>query len=83
MKQVFQQFLALLFLQQISMAQPLQTARPFYVGHSLVNLHIPAMVHSLAVSAGKSTGYDYQIGIGANLWYQWDTLIGNEQGLPW
>ena len=48
----------------------------FYIGHSLINLNIPAMTHSLSVDAGISNDdYKYQIGNGANLWYQWDTLI--------
>lgn len=64
-------------------AQPLQAVKPYYVGHSLINLNVPAMVHSLALDAGKTSDYDYQIGNGANLWWQWDTLQGNEQGLPW
>jgi len=56
----------------------------FYIGHSLINLNIPAMTHSLSVDAGISNDdYKYQIGNGANLWYQWDTLIGNEQGTPY
>jgi len=41
------------------------------------------MVNSLADDAGKTSDYAYQIGNGANLWWQWDTLLGNEQGLHW
>jgi hypothetical protein len=63
--------------------QPLTAVHPYYVGHSLINLNMPAMVKSLANGAGKTSEYAYQIGNGANLWYQWDTLIGNEQGILW
>lgn len=64
-------------------AQPLQSVHPYYVGHSLINLNVPAMVNSLAKDAGKTSTYAYQIGNGANLWWQWDTLLGNEQGIHW
>ena len=64
-------------------AQPLSSVNPYYVGHSLINLNVPAMVNSLANDAGKTSDYAYQIGNGANLWWQWDTLLGNEQGIPW
>jgi len=64
-------------------AQPLQQISPYFVGHSLVNLDVPAMIKSLATDAGKTDQYAYQIGIGANLWWQWDTLQGNEQGILW
>lgn len=61
-----------------------QAQKTFYIGHSLINLNIPAMVHSLAGDAGISEDdYDYQIGNGANLLYQWDTTTGNEQGTPY
>ncbi len=64
-------------------SQPLPSVNPYYVGHSLINLNVPAMVNSLANDAGKTSDYAYQIGNGANLWWQWDTLLGNEQGIPW
>ena len=74
----------LLFLPSAHLfAQPLQSVNPYYVGHSLINLNVPAMVNSLADDAGKTSDYAYQIGNGANLWWQWDTLLGNEQGIHW
>lgn len=60
-----------------------QTAqRTYFLGHSLINLNMPAMFHSLATDAGYTANqYDYQIGNGGNLWNQWDTTFGTEQGL--
>lgn len=76
-------FLLLFLKTAILFSQPLNDVQPYYIGHSLINLNVPAMVRSLAADAGKSTDYAYQIGNGANLWWQWDTLQGNEQGIPW
>ncbi len=76
--------LLLLFLPTTHLlAQPLSSVNPYYVGHSLIILNVPAMVNSLADDAGKTSDYAYQIGNGANLWWQWDTLLGNEQGIHW
>ncbi len=53
----------------------------YFLGHSLVNIQMPAIVHSLALDAGYATDdYDYQIGIGANLAYQWNPPY-TEQGI--
>lgn len=74
--------LLLIIAFQKSFAQ--EAEKTFYIGHSLINLNIPAMTHSLSLDAGiPGDDYDYQIGNGANLWYQWDTLVGNEQGTPY
>lgn len=57
------------------------STQTYFLGHSLVNLNMPAMFHSLALDAGYSgNDYDYQIGIGANLWAQWAPPYG-EQGI--
>lgn len=53
----------------------------YFLGHSLVNIQMPSIVHSLALDAGYSADdYDYQIGIGANLNYQWNPPY-SEQGI--
>lgn len=61
-----------------------EAEKTFYIGHSLINLNVPAMTHSLSLDEGiTNDDYKYQIGNGANLWYQWDTTLGNEQGTPY
>lgn len=66
----------------ISFAQPIYEARPFYLGHSLVNHNIPAFVHGLALDADKITEYDYQLINGAPLTWQYNNAIG-AQGTPY
>lgn len=65
-----------------SFAQPISEARPFYLGHSLVNQNIPAFVHGLALDAGKTTAYDYQLINGAPLSWQFNNSAG-AQGTPY
>ncbi|MBC7938126.1 MAG: T9SS type A sorting domain-containing protein [Rhizobacter sp.] len=48
-----------------------QERHPFYIGHSLVNFDMPAMVQSLATSAGRTTYYAQQIINGAPLGYNY------------
>jgi len=57
-------------------AQPLAESNPFYLGHSLVNFDMPAMVHALAIDAGKTTTYDQQIINGAPLWWNFENYEG-------
>jgi hypothetical protein len=52
-------------------AAPRDAARVFYLGHSLMNHQVPAMVEDLAHDAGLTNAYQVQIGIGANLQWQW------------
>jgi hypothetical protein len=72
----------LLCLPIIATAQPIAQATPYYLGHSLINLNVPAMVHGLALDAGKITEYDYQIGNGANLNWQYNNP-NSAQGTPY
>lgn len=52
---------------------------PFYVGHSLVNFDMPAMVNGLAINASKTSSYDEQIIIGSTLQYNYNNAA-NAQG---
>lgn len=57
------------------------STQTYFLGHSLVNLDMPAMFHSLALDAGYAgNDYDYQVGNGANLWAQY-TPPFTEQGI--
>ncbi|MBK7426633.1 MAG: T9SS type A sorting domain-containing protein [Saprospiraceae bacterium] len=78
-------FLSIYFIFQwitMPVAQPVTEARPYYLSHSLINLNVPAMVHGLALDAEKITEYDYQIGNGANLNWQYNNP-NNAQGTPY
>lgn len=78
MKKVFTTIFLLSFLFTKSYTQSTQT---YFLGHSLINLEMPAMFHSLALDAGYTgNDYDYQIGIGANLWAQYSPPY-SEQGV--
>lgn len=46
-------------------------ASVFFVGHSLVNFDMPAMLADLARSAGAEHHYGAQVGVGAPLWWNW------------
>lgn len=59
-----------------------QETNPYYLGHSLVNFDMPAMVHGLAEDAGKITYYDSQIGIGAPLHWNYNNYQ-TAQGTPY
>ncbi len=75
-------FFLLPYFSGLTFAQLISEARPYYLGHSLINLNVPAMVHGLALDAGKVTEYDYQIGNGANLNWQYNHPE-NAQGTPY
>lgn len=47
-------------------------ANVFFVGHSLINFHMPAMLDDIARSAGVTHAYAAQIGNGAPLWWIWE-----------
>ncbi|WP_322550236.1 T9SS type A sorting domain-containing protein [Flavobacterium psychraquaticum] len=49
-----------------------QVRNPFYIGHSLVNEDLPAMVQALAVDAGLTTHYNKQLINGATMSYNWE-----------
>jgi len=59
-----------------------QEQNPFYIGHSLVNFDMPAMVQGLAEDAGKTTYYDKQIINGSPLQYNYNNA-SNAQGTPY
>jgi hypothetical protein len=48
-----------------------QQTKPFYIGHSLVNFDMPAMVQGLALNAGKTSVYGQQIINGSPLQYNY------------
>ena len=47
-------------------------ASVFFVGHSLVNFHMPAMLDDVASSLGLSHSYAAEIGVGAPLHWIWN-----------
>lgn len=53
-------------------AVPREAASVFFVGHSLVNFHMPAMLEDIAASMGVTHHYGAQIGVGAPLHWVWD-----------
>ncbi len=59
----------MLFVGEIIFAQQVN---PFYIGHSLVNFDMPAMVAGLAENAGKTSSYDQQIINGSPLQYNYN-----------
>ena len=76
----------LLFFCQLNIQA--QTNKTFFLGHSLVNFHIPNMVDQLSIAASETFSYDANIGIGASLaWHyqsptsgsgaQWDLTLPN------
>lgn len=56
--------------------------KAYFLGHSLVNFDMPVMVEGLSQAAGMSYNYDVQVGIGANLVWQW-TNPYSAQGDIW
>ncbi len=75
-------FTFLCLFSSVLTAQALQSARPFFLGHSLVNFDMPAMVAGLAADAGKTYAYEQQIINGAPLGWQWDNAA-DAQGTPY
>lgn len=51
--------------------QKSNTENVYMFGHSLINFHLPAMFQGLADDAGITHDYAAQIGIGANLFWNW------------
>ncbi|MCC6458999.1 MAG: hypothetical protein IT260_00920 [Saprospiraceae bacterium] len=76
---------AILFLTILlaSAAQPANAqAKAYFLGHSLVNFDMPTMVKGLSEAAAKAYDYRVQVGIGANLVWQW-TNPYSAQGDIW
>jgi hypothetical protein len=63
-------------------AQPLQSANPYYVGHSLVNFTMPWFVHSLAQSGAKTSEYASQVMNGASIYSNYQNWA-SAQGTPY
>ena len=59
-----------------------QERNPFYIGHSLVNFNMPAMVQGLALNAGKTSYYGSQIANGSPLHINYNSSAG-AQGTPY
>ncbi|WP_395048022.1 T9SS type A sorting domain-containing protein [Flavobacterium sp.] len=59
-----------------------QERNPFYIGHSLVNFNMPAMVHGMAVDAGKTTHYGSQVANGSPLHINYNNYA-TAQGTPY
>ena len=59
-----------------------QNRNPFYIGHSLVNFNMPAMVHGMALGAGKTTYYGSQIANGSPLHINYNNFA-TAQGTPY
>lgn len=75
--------LALFFLLATHLkGQIVAEAHPYFLGHSLVNFDMPAMVSGLAAAAGKTMPYDQQIMNGAPLHWQWSNAA-DCQGTPY
>lgn len=64
-------FLPFLFFAFQAIAGLAQPVRAYFLGHSLVNFDIPNMTQKLSDAARRPFGYRAQIGIGANLQWQW------------
>ncbi len=77
-------FFILIFLLTSMMlrAQSVHDASYYFVGHSLVNFDMPAMVHQLAESAGKGSDYAAQVIIGSPLKWNYENP-GSAQGTPY
>ena len=59
-----------------------QNRNPFYIGHSLVNFNMPAMVQGMALNAGKTTNYGSQIANGSPLHINYNNYA-TAQGTPY
>lgn len=73
--------LALLLLIKISSVEA-QSNKTFFLGHSLINFHIPNMVNKLSIAGSQTFSYDANIGNGANLFWHWNNPTTG-QGPQW
>lgn len=69
----------LLFLGSSSFAQ---TNKTFFLGHSLVNFHMPNMVNKLSIAGARPFSYNANVGNGANLLFHWNNPTSG-QGDSW
>jgi len=76
-KQLFTSILAITFINANA-----QTNKTFFLGHSLLNFHVPNMVQKLSVAGSQSFSYKVNIGIGANLKTHYTKAYGS-QGDEW
>lgn len=74
-------FIASLFCMSQWSAQA-QSNKTFFLGHSLINFHIPHMVDQLSILGGQTFSYDANIGIGASLSWHWQSPTSG-QGPQW
>jgi len=71
-----------IFFLFISSQQSVRSDNVYMLGHSLVNFDLPAMFDGLANDANISHEYAVQVGIGANLNYNWNNY-SSTQGDPY
>lgn len=71
--------ISILFLSNFAQAQ---TNNTFFLGHSLINFHVPNMVNKLSIAGTNTFSYDANIGIGANLSWHWNSPTSG-QGSQW
>jgi len=75
-------YLAVFSLVFISFTINCQTNKTFFLGHSLINFHMPNMVNKLAIAGNKTYSYEANIGNGANLLFHWNNPTSG-QGSQW
>lgn len=59
-----------------------QTNNTFFLGHSLINFHVPNMVNKLSIASSENFSYDANIGNGATLSWHWNNPTTG-QGPQW
>ncbi len=74
--------LALLALLFIGLSTTSQINKTFFLGHSLVNFHMPNMVNKLSIAGSNVYSYSVNVGNGANLLYHWNNPTSG-QGNQW
>ncbi len=66
----------------LSFSATSQSNKTFFLGHSLVNFHMPNMVNKLSIAGGKTYSYHANVGNGANLLFHWNNPTSG-QGSQW
>ncbi len=66
----------------IAFTMQAQTNNTFFLGHSLINFHVPNMVNKLSIAGSNTFSYDANIGIGAALSWHWNSPTSG-QGPQW
>lgn len=74
-------FISALFCAANSMVKA-QTNNTFFLGHSLINFHVPNIVNQLSIASGETYSYDANIGNGASLGWHWNNPTTG-QGPQW